>query len=146
MAPAHRQAPVEQCTTAVSYGGWEKSGIYRLINYGFESAASINATEMGAAVVSMPLNDHDYNQFWLIAALDDADEQVMIFSVTSGGILSAEQSMGFPIQPCTPVLLTMFRSLGKSATRTIRAPPYEKRARWIMDRSTFAGIAGEPVM
>ncbi|KAL9016228.1 MAG: hypothetical protein Q9185_006428, partial [Variospora sp. 1 TL-2023] len=80
-------------------------------------------TRQYADEISRPKDDTDESQLWLIAGLDNALETVMIYNKVSGAILAANK-----------------------ITRAVRAAPYEKRARWIMDRSTFNDTTGKPVV
>lgn len=46
----------ESCELRANAGnayGWRGPGIYRIINYGFQYAATLNGSSMGTAVVSM---------------------------------------------------------------------------------------------
>ncbi|KAI4264795.1 MAG: hypothetical protein L6R42_000114 [Xanthoria sp. 1 TBL-2021] len=72
--------------------GFWYPGLYRIINYGFQYAATMNDSTPGAAVVSMPWNDTDLAQQWGIMYTDASENVTMIFNRATGTALSAVQS------------------------------------------------------
>ncbi|KAL9629366.1 MAG: hypothetical protein Q9204_005312 [Flavoplaca sp. TL-2023a] len=99
-------------------GGWDRDcyfqdpGVYRLINYGFQYAATINNSVPNAAVVSMPLDKQNFAQQWGIYYIDDSKSVAMIYNRATGAALYADES--------------------KKLARTMYAPPYDKRAHWTL--------------
>ncbi|KAI4290066.1 MAG: hypothetical protein L6R35_000665 [Caloplaca aegaea] len=83
-------------------------------------------TRQYADEIFRPKDDTDESQLWLIAGLDAGLETVMIYNKVNGALLAANKS--------------------RTVTRAVRAAPYEKRARWIMDRNTFNDTTGKPVV
>lgn len=119
------QVPFNVDPPAWASYGFKRPGIYRIINYGYQFAASVNESSMGTAIVSMPLADYDDTQAWLIAAVNDIPEY-MIFNKATGAALAG--------------------NISPKPARGVEAPPYDKKARWKMDFDTFASVDGRPAV
>ncbi|KAI4246975.1 MAG: hypothetical protein L6R40_001640 [Gallowayella cf. fulva] len=105
---------------------WLGPGLYRLISYATQYAASLNDTSEGASIVAKPSNGTDDTQVWLLAVYTRNESGVLLFNKATGGLLSAYQS--------------------KKPTRAVATPPHDKKARWSMDFDTYKNIPGNPVV
>ncbi|KAI4228022.1 MAG: hypothetical protein L6R36_001956 [Xanthoria steineri] len=119
--------PLDECPAPPS--GWPPCGfrypgIYRLINYGFQNAATLNDSTPGAAILSMPIKFDDLAQLWNIVFIDDS-QTVMIINRATGAALTAVES--------------------RKAVQGVHVLPYDKRAHWTMDLTTFGDVDGVPI-